>query len=262
MVTSACLKVDEVLVLSVRTMPTKVQNSSNEKTTLEPRAGNLPENWPADVTYLTDLTYSAAVTAEQRIALSRPAPDAEAWAKVTAAQISSTPDLVAITIIDNEKHPAHHQRGLFAAKHLDPDSFISLYMGHVHTNSLSDTDPKSDYDLSLDRDLDLSVDGGRSGNCARFANDYRGIAERPNAEFRDCFVEIACGKRAGGVKWERRVAIFVLSAGRAGKRKAGIRAGEEIIVSYGKSYWESRKVLAKFRKDFEMLAIADAALDA
>ena len=36
------------------------------------------------------------------------------------------------------------------------------------------------------------------------------------------------------LKWERRVGIFVLSAGKAGKRKGGIKPGEEILVSYGK----------------------------
>lgn len=66
------------------------------------------------------------------------------------------------------------------------------------------------------------------------ANDYRTIAERPNAEFRDCFIQVKSTKRIDGMKWERRVGIFVLSAGKAGKRKGGIRAGEEVLVSYGK----------------------------
>jgi hypothetical protein len=129
-----------------------------------------------------------------------------------------------------------------------------------HNNSLSDTDPNSDYDLCFDRDIDLSVDASKSGNQSRCANDYRGIAERPNAEFRDCFIKVPCTKRAGGTKWERRVGIFVLSTGKAGKRKYGIRAGEEILISYGKQFWESRKLMAQFREDFEMLKVADAAL--
>ena len=83
-------------------------------------------------------------------------------------------------------------------------------------------------------------------------NDYRTIADRPNAEFRDCFVQVKSQKRTDGVKWERRVGVFVLSAGKAGKRKGGINAGEEILVSYGKGFWESRQVIAKFRGDFEM----------
>ncbi|QIW94907.1 hypothetical protein AMS68_000425 [Peltaster fructicola] len=220
-----------------------------------------PENWPPDITYLTDHTYSDAVTAEQRTALSRPAPESDQWTKISREQINETLDRVKIIIIDDEKHPAYRQRGLFAKSKLDPDAFITLYLGHVHTNSLVDTDPHSDYDLALDRDIGLSVDAAKSGNIARFANDYRCVAERPNAEFRDCFIKVPCTKRAGGVKWERRVGIFVLPAGKAGKRKTGIRENEEVLVSYGKSYWESRKLMATFRKDFEMLNIAEAALD-
>jgi len=107
---------------------------------------------------------------------------------------------------------------------------------------MSDQDPHSDYDLNLDKDIGLSVDAAHSGNESRCANDYRGIAERPNAEFRDCYVKVPCAKRAGGMKWERRVAIFVLSAGKAQLRKNGIKAGQEILVSYGKGFWEGVRI--------------------
>jgi SET domain-containing protein len=160
-------------------------------------------------------------------------------------------------------HNIHRRReasSTWPAENLEPDRFVCLYMGHIHNNSVSDTDPNSDYDLCFDRDIDLSVDASKSGNQSRCANDYRGIAERPNAEFRDCFIKVPCTKRAGGTKWERRVGIFVLSAGKAGKRKYGIRAGEEILISYGKQFWESRKLMAQFREDFEALKVADAAL--
>lgn len=40
------------------------------------------------------------------------------------------------------------------------------------------------------------------------------------------------------------ILLFVsYSAGKAGLRKAGIKAGEEILVSYGKGFWEGRKTL-------------------
>lgn len=35
----------------------------------------------------------------------------------------------------------------------------------------------------------------------------------------------------------RGVAIFVMPAGRSGKRKGGIKKGQEILVSYGKGFW-------------------------
>ncbi|RMZ07062.1 hypothetical protein D0860_05263 [Hortaea werneckii] len=222
----------------------------------------LPDNWPEDVTFIPDLTYSDRVTQEQRAGLSRTTVDSAAWLKVPKDLATIVCPRVKVTTIQDQKHSACGQRGLFAAEHLIPDAFIIAYRGHVHTNSLSDCDPHSDYDLSLDRELGLSVDAATSGNESRFANDYRGIAERPNAEFRDCFIQVPCSKRADGFRWERRVGIFVLSAGKAGLRKKGIRQGEEIVVSYGKGYWEGRKTLASFRKDDEMLRIAQLALDA
>ncbi|KAK4556086.1 hypothetical protein LTR86_006782 [Recurvomyces mirabilis] len=221
----------------------------------------LPQNWPEGITYLTDHTYSDAVTTEQKTALSRTLSDDATWIQVRGSEIESPSKNVEIDIITDEKHPARGQRGIFAAQNLIPDSFILLYLGHVHTNALSDTDSKSDYDLNLDGELGLSVDGVNSGNESRHANDYRGISERPNAEFRDCYIQVPSARRAGGMKWERRVAIFVLSAGNAGKRKAGIKAGEEILVNYGKSYWEARKRIATFRHDEEMLKIASLALE-
>jgi len=95
-------------------------------------------------------------------------------------------------------------------------------------------DETSDYDLSLDREVGISVDASHMGNEARFINDYRGIAQAPNAEFRDIFVAVANNKV------EKRVGVFVLSAGKSGKRSKGIARGQEILVSYGKGFWAER----------------------
>ena len=231
-------------------MPSKSNAWSSEQIKID--VNPLPKNWPEEVQFLADQTYSAAVTSDLRGALSRTTPENTPYVRITPNALEPPCKLVEIQTVDDEKHPAHSQRGLFASQSLQPDTCICLYLGRVHTNSMSDTDPHSDYDLSLDREIGLSVDAARSGNESRFANDYRGIAERPNSEFRDCFVQVKSEKRAGGVKWERRVGIFVLSAGNAGKLRAGVRAGEEILVSYGKGFWECRKLMATFRKDFEM----------
>ena len=185
--------------------------------------------------FLSDQSYTEAAL-ELRPKLSRAPSDnsSEPWSQVPSNLIHRVSPNVKIVTIQDSKHPAYGQRGLFAAKHLVPDQFILLYIGQVHSNSLDDTDVSSDYDLSLDREIGLSVDASRMGNESRCANDYRGIADRPNAEFRDCYVQVPSAKRFDGLRWERRVGIFVLSAGKAGKRKAGIRADEEILVSYGK----------------------------
>ena len=231
-------------------MPSKTKAPRPKES--QPKEQQLPKNWPTDVPYLTDQTYSPVVTPDQRVALSRTAPDSVSYAKISSEVIKTPYPGIGIITIKDENHPAYGQRGLFASQHLEPDSLICLYLGHVHTNSLSDTDPHSDYDLSYDRETGLSIDASSSGNESRFANDYRTIAERPNAEFRDCFIEVKSEKRKDGLKWERRVAIFVLSAGKAGKRRAGIKPGEEILVSYGKGFWESRQMMAKFRQDDNM----------
>ncbi|KAF2724152.1 hypothetical protein K431DRAFT_282421 [Polychaeton citri CBS 116435] len=202
----------------------------------------LPANWPPEIKYLTDQTCTTAVTPEQQSTLGRPSPDSENLQKIPASSIKVPyPWLSITTIYEPPTHPARGQRGLFAAQDLPPNSFICLYLGLVHTNDAADTDPSSNYDLAFDREAGLSIDATHHGNESRMANDYRGISERPNAEFRDVLVQVPCAKRAGGVKWERRVAIFVLSAGRAGKRKVGVRAGEEVLVSYGKGFWDSRR---------------------
>lgn len=237
--------VSKAPVSPLANMPSKSATRPQKPTANPTGTGDhagVPGNWPEEITYLTDITFTPAVTDEQKQALGRTTKDLELHAKLTPTQLSLIRSNTAITTITGPSHPANGQRGLFAVRDLAPDTLVCLYLGQVHQNSLSDTDPKSDYDLSLDREIGLSIDAARMGNESRCANDYRGIAQRPNAEFRDCFVKVPCAKRAGGTKWERRVGIFVLSAGKAGLRAKGIREGEEILLSYGKGFWESRKV--------------------
>ncbi|TLD28377.1 hypothetical protein PspLS_03316 [Pyricularia sp. CBS 133598] len=135
---------------------------------------------------------------------------------------------------------------------------------------------KSDYDLWLSRDADVAVDAARCGNEARFVNDYRGVpgASRANAEFREVWdprwryrapaaAAAAGGGGAGGPPvmaaqaGEWGMALFVLPVGKktlakqqqqqqqqggSGRRSAGgIEKGEEILVSYGKGFWEKRR---------------------
>ena len=40
------------------------------------------------------------------------------------------------------------------------------------------------------------------------------------------------------------VGVFVLSAGKSGKRAKGIGRGQEILVSYGKGFWAGRQSAA------------------
>lgn len=195
---------------------------------------DVPEDWPASVQYLRRPRLSSAVTPDLQKALRTPTRATAGYAKV--AEPGSPNPLVRIIPITAPTHPAYGQHGLFATERLPPDSFILTYNGLLHTNDLSDTDLESNYDISMDRELGLSVDATHMGNEARFINDYRRVNEAPNAEFKDVWVRLEDGQG-----WERRIGVFVLSEGKAGKRKRGIGKGEEVLVSYGKGFWNERK---------------------
>jgi hypothetical protein len=189
------------------------------------KQGKLPKSWPKDVVYLMRSVYSKAV---EPGLMRLPRPE-------DAVSISNTTGpypTVRITAVTDGSHPACGQSGLFASQRLPPDSFILFYLGYVHDHN--DTDPKSNYDLSLDREFGVGVDASRMGTEARFINDYRGVAEQPNAEFRDVWVDVGNGHL------EKRMAVYVLPAGKSGKRVKGIAKGEEILVSYGKGFWARR----------------------
>ena len=93
--------------------------------------------------------------------------------------------------------------------------------GEVHC----DDRPDSNYDLSLCRlsdSINVGIDANTVGNQARFINDYRGIASKPNAVFLD-------GRAPSG-----ELCMSIWSSTQE------IKKGEEIVVSYGKSWWRSR----------------------
>lgn len=62
------------------------------------------------------------------------------------------------------------------------------------------------------------------GNQARFVNDYRGITRQPNAVFLD------------GLMSSGELCMSIWSSNEE------IKKGEEILVSYGKSWWRNRCV--------------------
>jgi hypothetical protein len=196
----------------------------------------VPREWPAGAVYLRAPYYSKKLAdgALRTLVFSRSDLPTTEPARVTSPPYAH----VKITKISSPAHPANGQHGLFANQHLPPDSFILSYLGYVHDKN--DIDEKSDYDLSLDRDLGVGVDASRIGNEARFINDYRGVTTSANAEFRDIFVDIGEGKV------EKRMGVFVLSAGKSrnagkgGKRAKGVAKGQEILVSYGKGFWAER----------------------
>jgi hypothetical protein len=208
--------------------------SSEVFTQIMPTSGSpatLPKGWPSNTVYLHSPSLSKKLRVEDVDQLISPKSVLPSGTPVwkTSGPYSN----VRITPVVDTAHPAHGQHSLCATQHLPPDTFILPYLGYVHDQT--DTDESSDYDLSLDRELGIGVDATRMGNEARFINDYRGVSTAPNAEFRDIFFDLGTGKV------EKRVGVFVLSAGKSGKRAKGIGRGQEILVSYGKGFWTERQ---------------------
>jgi hypothetical protein len=197
--------------------------------------GAVPKGWPSGTLYLQSPSFSKTLAKEKIDGLVSLTLDLPPNAQVQRA--IGPYSNVRITPVSDASHPADGQHALCATQHLAPDTFILPYLGYVHDQT--DTDEASNYDLSLDRELGIGVDASVMGNEARFINDYRGISQAPNAEFRDIFVAISNNMV------EKRVGVFVLSAGKSGKRTKGIGRGEELTVSYGKGFWKERQPAQK-----------------
>ncbi|KUJ23069.1 SET domain-containing protein [Mollisia scopiformis] len=198
---------------------------------MPPKQDTLPKNWPPILPYLRAPSYSKSLTPTYLSALRTKPQDIP----VIPTNTPRGPcQLVRITPITSPSHPTNGQSGLFATRDLKPATFILQYIGEIHaTPSNSDPDPhaESNYDLSLDREHGIGIDADKRGNEARFINDYRGVAERPNAEFREVWDER---------RKERGMGVWVLPEGKSGKGR-GIRRGEEILVSYGRGFWGARR---------------------
>ncbi|KLU92172.1 hypothetical protein MAPG_11118 [Magnaporthiopsis poae ATCC 64411] len=281
----------------------------------------LPKNWPEDVPYLYAPRHSPALTGSQLAAIRVPPAQPASGAAVVAVphNLRRGPcAAVQIRTITDPRHPAVGQRGLFAARRLEPGALILPYLGEVHPGTVGVDDDaehqpqqqhshaESDYDLWLSRDADVAVDAARCGNEARFVNDYRGVpgAERANAEFREvwdprpqprprpgsCGPPGGCGAAANEspsvhATGEWTMAVFVLPVGKkalakqqqkqqqqkrgqrlgvvagGGRRErplGGINEGEEILVSYGKGFWEKRKQEDEARSQEEQEQVQEA----
>jgi hypothetical protein len=210
--------------------------SLNFVSKMPPKSDSIPKNWPPDIRYLITPTYSKTLSPAHEMTLQTRPKDA---LPIPPNNTKRPCYLVKITTIISPSHPAVGQSGLFAAKDLKPGTFILQYLGEIHVspkplqseNMEEDPHASSNYDLSLDRESRIGIDADEKGNEARFINDYRGVAEKPNAEFKEVWDE-----RRG----ERGMGVWVLPEGKSGKNK-GIKKGEEILVSYGRGFWGARK---------------------
>ncbi|KAI8061761.1 hypothetical protein BC940DRAFT_262307 [Gongronella butleri] len=228
-----------------------------------------PPGWVPGVQYVDKLTWSPAVPAELKMlyepnlntiqqkqaqakkAASRPppvAPGAPGTTAAAGAKPATKVDIAGRTVlflnehvnvrgnefpgikeqrknikikkITEPSHPCCGAYGLVAAQTLQPRQLILDYLGVVeYKDGYSDT---SDYVIRFGQDL--SIDAEKFGNEARFCNDFRGVASGPNV----CFLNYL-DERTQRI----RVGIFV-----AGSKK--IKKGEELLVTYGKSFWTNR----------------------
>ncbi|KIM29096.1 hypothetical protein M408DRAFT_68691 [Serendipita vermifera MAFF 305830] len=184
--------------------------------------GRVPKNWPNDIQYIENPVYHSSVPSNG-MALLKSAQPNERGITVMA---SPSEKWTHIERISTTGHPACGQLGLFASKKIPPHTMVLWYLGQVHGESRN----SSDYDLSLIKTSDginIGVDAQFQGNEARCLNDYRGIAERPNAVFKE-------GRTERG---ELRMSVWTGS-------KAVIK-GQELLVSYGKGWWSARRTEAQ-----------------
>ncbi|KAJ7456648.1 SET domain protein [Mycena latifolia] len=183
-----------------------------------------PSNWPPNIRYITTCSIHSSVSDDTHSFLTQGGGDAVR--AVSAEKPCKAQSLVAIRRISASTHPACGQLGLFAARKIPAKTHIVDYIGEIHCDERED----SDYDLSLFRDVNLCVgiDASKMGNEGRFVNDYRGVPgqDKPNAIFVDVRTP------AGELK-------MTIESSRA------IRKGEEILVSYGKAWWQARQKLGK-----------------
>ncbi|KAG0223796.1 hypothetical protein BGW42_005534 [Actinomortierella wolfii] len=120
-------------------------------------------------------------------------------------------------------HPVLGSYGLFACQPLRPGTHLLDYISEVAPDHVAN--PDSDHTLYLMRDLNL--DASFKGNQARFVNDFRGI--RPYEQGPNLGWDLYVDRRTGQVRM-------------GGKVLKRIRAGEEILCTYGKGFWRSRGI--------------------
>lgn len=224
----------------------------------QPHDAPPPPAWPAArTTYLTKPRLSPLFPPQLLPFLFEQPTSSEASSVKFAPRPSAHPNIVAIKIIQDKAHPAYGQCGLFAKQKIPPDTHIIPYLGVIHASFLhdpsdtatedhtsgsalptSDERPDSDYDLALASissadprnpypgyHISIGIDAAQAGNAGRMVNDFRGVGQAPNAEFR-------LGKGEAG---ELRMEIWSTKKGK------GIAKGDELLVSYGKGWWGARK---------------------
>ena len=138
-----------------------------------------PANWPATLPFLSRPLYHASITTSDLQTLHTPSASTHPNDEPLVIPLSLLPPTpnpaVSVRQITHSTHPAYGQCGLFAAENLAPGTLVCLYTGLVYSSTEADRHERSDYDLSLCKELGVSIDAEKGGNEGRFVNDYRGV---------------------------------------------------------------------------------------
>ncbi|RHZ74139.1 hypothetical protein Glove_227g61 [Diversispora epigaea] len=191
-------------------------------------SSKIPKSWPSEIGYLTDNVFEpiSLEPTPYKFPLSKDHschPFTSSLLLPTSIDPVMPSPFVKIKSLASQKdHPAYPENGLFAVKDLKEYSLILKYTGKV-TTRIEGGEKGSDYELGFNQQF--CIDGWRKGSEARFINDYRGIRPKPNVAFHE-YIDSHSGKVKMGV--------WVIPG--VGK----IKKGEEIVVSYGKSFWKER----------------------
>mmetsp|Transcript_10704 Transcript_10704/g.23701 ORF Transcript_10704/g.23701 Transcript_10704/m.23701 type:complete len:362 (+) Transcript_10704:122-1207(+) len=178
-------------------------------------------SWPATVQFGNDYRWNPTIPKEIKDKYSPP---------TTRQRAPRLSNKVYFKRITDPDHPAHGEFGLYCAvPHAPPGSWLLDYVGHVTLGE--DQDKESDYVSDFGEKSELACDANNYGNEARFLNDFRNTGKHPNVEF----------NTRRDKNGELRQGVFVkLKKDAKGEGFDGVKQDEELLVSYGKSYWRSR----------------------
>lgn len=132
------------------------------------------------------------------------------------------PDLIVVEDIPFANHPAGKGKRVVARVDISKDTRIGSYAGEVGRVDGDNVD-WSPYQLALGKGSMRYVDAACIGNSMRYINDPRGMGPtKPNVVFMQDPDRRVCTNH---------LIILVVAL-------VDIRAGEELLVSYGDGYWE------------------------
>ncbi len=208
-------------------------------------------SWPSDVEFSNNYKWDARVPEEvkdkycPKISSSLPPSSATSSTRKTSAstafartrgsaartRASHPSKKVYFRKIVDQYHPARGEFGLFCAlpNGAPPGAWLLDYVGHI---SLGEHQDKiSNYVCDFGIHAELSVDAATYGNESRFLNDYRNTGKHANCEF----------KLRWDARGELRQGVYVKQTKDSRDPNfIGVGKDEELLVSYGRSYWRSR----------------------